>query len=138
MAPSSPGLRLALGYALLLLDQEPEASAQLRYACRLNPRTLDQLAGLAWKLATDLSAAERNGAAAVKLAEQACDLTGHNKPIYLEVLAAGYAEVGRYPDAIRTAERAETLVLASGDSDGTMHARQLLDRLRTGQPWRSR
>jgi tetratricopeptide (TPR) repeat protein len=138
MAPSSPGLRLVLGSTLLLLDQEAEASAQLRYAYRLNPRSVDQLASLAWKLATDTNPAERNGAAAVKLAEQACALTGYSKTIYLDVLAAVYAEAGRYAEAIRTAERAEASALASGDTDGAAHTRQLLERLRTGQPWRNR
>lgn len=137
-APSSPGLRLALGTTLLLLDQEAEASAQLRYAFRLNPQTVDQLASLAWKLATNANSAQRNGPAAVKLAEQACALTGYGKLVYLDVLAAGLAEAGRYAEAITAAERAETLALTSGDSDGAAHTRQLLERLRAGQPWRSR
>jgi tetratricopeptide (TPR) repeat protein len=138
MAPFSPGLRLALGTNLLLLDQDAEGSVQLGYAYRLNPRSVDQLVSLAWKLATATGPAERNGVAAVKLAEHACTLTGYSKTVHLDALAAIYAETGRFADAIRTAERAEASALAAGDSDGAVHSRQLLERLRNGQPWRNR
>ena len=103
MAPFNSGLRLALGTALLFQDQEAEASAQLRYACLLNPKSADTLTALAWRLATRPQPAERNGTAAIKLAEHAYALTGNSNAIGLDVLAAAYAEAGRYAEAINTA-----------------------------------
>ena len=138
MAPFSPGLRLALGSALLRKGLEIEASAQLLYAGLLSPEPADTLAALAWRLATNPQPAERNGTAAVKLAEQACALTGCNKGNHLVVLAAAYAEAGRYPDAIRTAERAEASAVASGDSLGIAASRELLRLVRTGRPFREK
>ncbi len=136
--PSSPGLRLALGCALMRQDQDAEASAQLRYACQLSPRTVGQLAALAWRLATASPPAERNVTVAVKLAEQACALTSYGESTYLDLLAALYAASGRYDEGIRTAERAEAIAVASGNADGASHSRQLLERLRTEQLLRNR
>ena len=79
MASFSPELRVALGSALMLKDQDMEASAQLRYACLLNPQSTDTLADLAWKLATDPNPARRNGPVAVKLAGQACTVAGSHQ-----------------------------------------------------------
>jgi Flp pilus assembly protein TadD len=136
MAPFSPDLRLAFGMALLLQGQETEAGTQLRYAYLLNPGSIDTLAARAWKLATDPDAAARNGTAAVTLAEHACALTGYGKTVYMDILATAYAETGRHADAIRIAERAEALALASGDLHGVAATRELLQRLRTGHPFR--
>jgi tetratricopeptide (TPR) repeat protein len=133
MAPSSPDLRLALGSNLLLQNNDAEGSAQLRYAYLLNPGSLDQLAILARNLAADPRAARRDLAAAVKIVEQICAVTGYHTTNYLNLLAVLYAETGRISEAISTAERAEASALASGDTDGAARTRQLLERLRTDQ-----
>jgi len=37
------------------------------------------------------------------LAEQACELTGHKRPLFLGTLSAAYAEAGRFDEAVETA-----------------------------------
>jgi tetratricopeptide (TPR) repeat protein len=138
MAPFSPGLRLALGSALLVQNQDAEGAEQLRYASLLDPKSLEKLADLAWKMATSPPPARRNGALAVKLAEQACTLTTDNQARRLAILAAVYAEAGRKVEAMSTAEKAESLALASGDSAGAMAARDLLQRIKDEWPDRKK
>jgi predicted Zn-dependent protease len=135
-APFSPELRVSLGSALLFKDQEAEASKQLRYACLLNPQSADTMADLAWKLATDPSPAVRNGAVAVRLAEQACAVTAYHQTVHLVILAAGYAETARYSEAVQTAERAHAAASAAGDSRGAAVSRKLIELFKTGQPYR--
>jgi GlpG protein len=57
---------------------------------------------LAWTLATDRNDALRNGSEAVGLAENACRISNWNEPQYVDTLAAAYAEVERWDDALRT------------------------------------
>jgi tetratricopeptide (TPR) repeat protein len=46
------------------------------------------------------------GKTMVKLAERAVQLSGARNPVYLDTLAAAYAEVGRFPEAIAAARKA--------------------------------
>jgi hypothetical protein len=54
-------------------------------------------------LATCPDSAVRDGTAAVDAAEQANRASGGNNPEILDVLAAAYAEAGRFTDAVKTA-----------------------------------
>jgi tetratricopeptide (TPR) repeat protein len=54
---------------------------------------------LAWILATDPDEAARNGKRAIELALQAETQTGSTVPIFNEVLAAAYAEGGKFSEA---------------------------------------
>jgi Flp pilus assembly protein TadD len=135
-APFSPELRMALGSALMFKGQEAEALTQLRYACLLDPKSADTLGELAWKLATDPEPTARNGAVAVRLAEQACAVAGPRQTTCILVLAAAYAEASRYPEAVRTAEQARASARASGDSTGVASAQQLIALFKAGQPYR--
>jgi tetratricopeptide (TPR) repeat protein len=73
---------------------------------------------MAWVLATCPQASLRNGIKAVGLAERADQLAGGKNPVVLCTLAAAYAEAGRFPDAIETAQRA--LHLAEAQSNPTL------------------
>jgi hypothetical protein len=66
----------------------------------------------AWVLATSPEASVRNGVKAVALAEQLDRLVGGNNPTVLGTLAAAYAETGRFPKAVETAQRALQLATA--------------------------
>jgi hypothetical protein len=52
----------------------------------------------------------------------------------LDTLAAAYAGAGRYPDAVRTAERLLELAMSSGRPDLIAAARKKLDMLKKGAP----
>jgi tetratricopeptide (TPR) repeat protein len=101
-----------LGNALYGQGKFAEALAEWRQGLRTDPDNAAVLAQSAWILATCGEASVRNGAEAVKLGEQARDLSGGREPAILDVLAAAYAEAGRFSDAVETARRA--LSLADG------------------------
>jgi tetratricopeptide (TPR) repeat protein len=67
---------------------------------------------LAWLRAATPEERWRDGKEAVRLAELACALTKQQNPNYLDTLAAAYAEVGRFDDAVRTLGRAIALAEA--------------------------
>ena len=62
---------------------------------------------LAWILATSSDSSLRNGSEAVLLAEQADSESSRseNHPIVLRILAAAYAESGRFAEATKTAQQ---------------------------------
>jgi Flp pilus assembly protein TadD len=100
-----------LNYAQLLLQagRWEEADRQLRAALLFEPNMTRALALRAGILAAAPQAALRNGAEAVALAERACTLTDRRDSGCLDALAAAYAEVGRFPEAVATAREAVAL-----------------------------
>jgi spermidine synthase len=76
---------------------------------RLEPNRLTSLRQLAWALATCPDPALRNGSEAVSLAEKARQLSEGRDPAVLSTLAAAYAELGRFSEALETAKGALAL-----------------------------
>jgi tetratricopeptide (TPR) repeat protein len=105
-----------LAYALRQTGRVDEAIVHYRKAVELQPQFTPALADLAWILATCPEPSVRNGSNAVVLAEQADRLSGNGNPNILHILAAAYAEVGRFPEAIATANRALALAKAQSDA----------------------
>ena len=60
----------------------------------------------AWLLATSPESSSSSGAEAVQLAQRAVELSDGDEPTYLDTLAAACARVGRFADAVKTAEKA--------------------------------
>ncbi|HEV2435276.1 MAG TPA: hypothetical protein VG077_04700 [Verrucomicrobiae bacterium] len=134
IAPGFGG-RKKLAQVLVVQGRIPEAIVQYRIRLQYNPNDLDALKYLAWWLATDADPKIRNGAEAVQFAERACRLTHYQKTEYLGILAAAYAEAGRFNDAIPTAERAIASAQAAGETSLLEKNRQLLELYRAGQPY---
>ena len=86
--------------------------AHWREAARLEPGNAVILSRLARVLATCPDASIRNGAEAVALAQRAAQLSDRRDPEILDTLAAAYAEAGRFPEAIQTAQEAAALAAA--------------------------
>ncbi|MGB8368349.1 MAG: tetratricopeptide repeat protein [Verrucomicrobiia bacterium] len=124
-----------LGMALDQLGRTREAVAQYREALRLNPDLAGALNNLAWILATSPKVEFRDGTQAVQLAERACELTHYGQPVFLGTLAAAYAECGRFPEAVTTAEKAERLATDAGLAAVAAKNRQLLELYRAGKPY---
>jgi hypothetical protein len=80
----------------------------------------------------------RNGAEAVRHAERACLLTKFAQPGMVTALAAAYAEAGRFPEAVSTAEMAVRLQTASGGMQFAVINNQLLPLFRAGRPYHER
>jgi tetratricopeptide (TPR) repeat protein len=89
-----------------------DALAQWREALQVGPNYMPAMNDAAEVLAASPDASDRNGAEAVKLAERAVQLSDGQNPVYLDTLAAAYAEVGRFPDAVTTARKALDLAAA--------------------------
>ena len=103
-----------------------EAAAAFRAGLAADPDDPRLAARLAWLLATAPEDSLRDGAEAVRLAERAVKVTGDRLPEALDVLAAAYAEAGRFDDATATARRARELATAAG---GTALAAEIGQRL---------
>ncbi len=125
--------RLAL--AELIAGQPEQAINHYQEAIRLKPDWPEPPNDLAWLLATSSQAKLRNGSEAVQLAERACKLTQYKEARFLGTLDAAYAEAGRFPEAITTAERAKNLALAAGDKTIADLAEERLKLYRSGVPF---
>jgi len=124
-----------LALALHAQRQLDEALPHYREAARLAPDKPAYLNDLAWVLATHPRAEVRDGNQAVRLAERACQLTQFREPMFVGTLAAAYAEAGRFPDAVKTAERAQDLAAAAGLKKLAERNQQLLELYRAGKPY---
>jgi hypothetical protein len=62
-------------------------------------------------------------------------LTDNKQSALISTLAAAYAEAGRFPEAVATAERAVKMQTASGDTRMVDMNNQLLILYRSGKPY---
>lgn len=108
LRPENADARANLGSAFLAKGRVRDAIAQYRDALRIAPENVAAQSNLAWLLATAADPSLRNGSEAVMLAERAESegSRSENRAIVLRILAAAYAEVGRFVEARKTAEQA--------------------------------
>ncbi len=108
-----------LGTALLQKGQMDEAIIHFQKALAIQPGFLEAQNGLvhiAWVLATSPDPSIRNGSKAVELAQQTYQLSGGENPVMGATLAAAYAEAGRSPEAVTTAQRALQLATSQNNA----------------------
>ena len=113
--PDSIHAHNQLGLLLQKRGQFKAAIAQFQKVLELDPRHITARNNLAWLLATCPENSLRDGKKAVELAQQAVQLSSGNAPEILDTLAAAYAEAGRFPEAIETAQRALDLSTAQNN-----------------------
>jgi tetratricopeptide (TPR) repeat protein len=130
--PTAPNVHYQCAVALSHLGKTREAMTHYASALLIQPDFPDALDGLAWTLATSVNPAFRNGTEAVRMAERACQLTSRKDPEKLKTLAAAYAEVGRFPEAVSTIQSAE----AGATSSNSTTWESMLKIFKSGQPWR--
>jgi tetratricopeptide (TPR) repeat protein len=134
--PNFPEALNSLGIALAVSrGRLDEAVKCFRQAIQIKPNYCDALNNLAWILASNPDDTLRNGAEAIRLAERACELTHYGNPLFIRTLAAAYAEAGRFPEAVATAEKAEQLATAAGSKKLAEKNRLLLEIIRSGKPY---
>jgi tetratricopeptide (TPR) repeat protein len=136
IAPRSVEAHVSLATALHQAGRTADALDEWRLVLRAQPDDVGVLAQAGWALATCEAASVRNGAEAVALAGRAARLTGGREPSVLDALAAAYAEAGRFPDAVRTAERALDLARQQGDAALAVAIDARLASYRSGAPSR--
>lgn len=134
--PDDANAHYRLALALTGLGRTKEAAAHYQRSLQSFQDVPAALNNLAWILATYPDPEVRNGAEAVNLAERACKLTDYKQPIVVGTLAAAYAEVGRFADAIATAEKARVLAEAEQADDLVAKNVKLLELYRAGKPYR--
>jgi tetratricopeptide (TPR) repeat protein len=136
LKPDDAQAHCYLGLALASEGKLAQAVESLRTAIRLKPDWPLPLKTLAWMRATHPDAAVRNATEAESLAEQLCRGEGAEKAENLDVLAAAYAEAGRFSEAASTAQRAVELARAESQPELTASIEARLALYRQGKPFR--
>jgi protein O-mannosyl-transferase len=119
LRPDSADAHANLGSALLAKGRVRDAIAEYRDALRIAPDNVAAQSNLAWLLATAADPSLRNGSEAVFLAERAESQSSRseNRVIVLRILAAAYAETGRFAEAKETAQQALQAAEIQGNSN---------------------
>jgi tetratricopeptide (TPR) repeat protein len=118
LSPDNADARANLGSVFLAKGRVRDAIAQYRDVLRITPDNMTAQSNLAWLLATAADPSLRNGSEAVLLAERAESESSRseNHAIVLRILAAAYAETGRFVEAKKTAEQALQAAQIQGNS----------------------
>ena len=94
-----------------------EAIAHWQKTLQLQPDKTGTLLTLAWVLATSPDANVRDGNKAIALARHAHELLGDKNLMVFRVVAAAYAETGRFSEATATVQRGAQLATEQNQSD---------------------
>jgi len=107
--PQNVEARNILGTVLIQQGYVRDAIDQWQQALAIQPDNGNAASNLAWVFATCPEDSIRDGPRAVDLAQKAMRIAGGKIPMIYRVLAAAYAENGRFNDAIEAAERGAEL-----------------------------
>lgn len=135
--PNDADAQNNLGLAMLQTGDTKRAVTHLEKALEINPGHMNAEVNLAWVLATSPDDSLRNGARAVQLAEDVTNRAGHPNAIVLRTLAAAYAEVGRFSDAIQTAQQAIEQAKATANDGLAADLEKNIAAYKSNQPIRS-
>lgn len=115
--------RMRLAGILLGVGRHSEAKSVLAEGVELRPDQREQKLMLAWVLSTSFDDDVRDGSLAIELVESLLPEDGWRSASVpeLDVLAAAYAEVGRFEEALRVIHHA--LTLATDGNRGHLEAR---------------
>jgi tetratricopeptide (TPR) repeat protein len=107
--PEAPTYHFLLALVLLHEGRIANATQEMREGLKYNPNDGEVLLQLAWILATTDVAAVRNGREAEAIVTHIMRVTGQQNAGLLRILAAAYAEQGRFPEAVQAAQQALAL-----------------------------
>ncbi len=116
LTPDDPKIQLSLAEALAASGKHSDALEPYRAVLRIDPQHKQAALQLAWYLSTLPDDSLRDAEEAVKLAERVSAKSGDRQPQSLDILAAAYAEAGRYDDAVKTATMAVEIASSQGES----------------------
>ena len=108
------------------------AIADYQKAVQLQPNLTVVFENLAWLLSSSPQAEIRNGKLALQYAKKACQLTNWRNPNCLDALAASYAEIGNFSEAIKW----QTKILEKAPEDLAAPLQQRLKLYQANQPFR--
>jgi tetratricopeptide (TPR) repeat protein len=135
--PENADAHANLGSALLAKGGIRDAIAQYKEALRIAPDNTAAGTNLAWLLATAADPSIRNGPEAVLLAERVKSegFRNENHAVVLRILAAAYAEAGRFAEAKGTAEQALQVAASQGNSTLSISLRDEISLYELGLPF---
>jgi tetratricopeptide (TPR) repeat protein/spermidine synthase len=136
LEPNNADAHNSLGAILAGQGRGAEAVGHFERALALRPDWPQPLNNLAWILATYPEGKVRNGARAVQVAKQACELTRFERPDLLDTLAAAYAEAGQFQEAAKVARQGIDLASRSGQQALAGEIGRRLKLYEAGQPFR--
>jgi cytochrome c-type biogenesis protein CcmH/NrfG len=116
LQPDNMEVHNIVGTVLVQQGHLAEGVDEWQKVLTVEPDNGNATSNLAWVFATSPDQSIRNGARAVQLAEQAVRISGGRIPMLFRTLAAAYAESGRFPEAIQTAQRGIELANSQGNS----------------------
>jgi serine/threonine-protein kinase len=132
--PGCLPFRHDLGQVLQQQGRYAEAEQAYLGAVKAQPASAPAYDALARFLATCPDDKARDGKRAVEYATTACERTGWKTPLYLDTLAAAYAETGQFEEAVRYQTRALEDQTLKGDLRTA--ARKRLELYRQKKPFR--
>ena len=116
LQPKNADMHNNLAVALLQAGRGAAAVAEWQETLRLEPDKIGTQITLAWILSTSPDAGIRDGTKALELAQRAEQTSGGHNVMVFRVLAAAYAESGRFPEAINAAQEGAQRAEAQGQS----------------------
>jgi protein O-mannosyl-transferase len=135
--PAFVEARYYIASLLLKEGRTADAAAHCIAALQIKPDYVPAMEGLAWIYATaGGKAASQHAAQAVRLAEQACRISGCKQSGEVDTLAAAYANAGRFEEAVKTAEEAFSIAKAAGEDDFADSIRARVDLYKKRAPFR--
>ncbi|MBV9009240.1 MAG: tetratricopeptide repeat protein [Verrucomicrobia bacterium] len=114
LRPRDVNAHINLAIALTETRNTAQAIASYEQAIAISPDSVIASNNLAWLL---LSTPGANRARALPLALHANQLSGESNPIVLRTVAAAYATLGNFKEAVETAEKARSLAGADGSGE---------------------
>jgi len=112
-------------------SQYDQAISDFNKAIQINSLEAEGCNNLAWLFAMAKSPGFRNGKKAVEIGIKACELSGWRNAEYLDTLAAAYATVGDFENAVKWQEKD----LQFFEERKKNEAKQRLNFYRGGKPW---
>jgi Flp pilus assembly protein TadD len=134
--PKHAGAYYNLGRIAANQGKTGEAINYYRKALRIEPDMTQALYHQAWIAATHEKKMFRDGNKAVEMAEKLCRLTEYKEALALDALAAAYAEVERFPDAVSTAQRGLHLAGLYGHQELSPGLKKRLQLYKDKRPYR--
>ena len=125
-----------LGEAYGALGRHALAAKYFGLAVEATPDTPFLMNRLGWLLATSTQAEVRDGARAVRLGERAVELTSRQDAWSLNMLAAAYAETGRFEAAVGTVREALVVAQRTGQQAFLPELATRLALYARGEPYR--
>jgi len=133
--PALSNARKNLGTILIQQGNIEEGLQHCVESLESDPNQPQPLNNWAWLIATSKQASQEHRQQALDMALQACQFTKYEKANYLDTLAVVYASLGKFTQAIETAEKALTIAGVEGDDQFKKEITKSLKFYKQGKPY---